>query len=106
MKAAKQKKALNDLKRLLVKKAKKMGYRDPDIRVFPKGHSADYPVLSWEEGPYEWAPALTGGSDLHAGETGRYSQENPWFDEVEAIKEKHQCYFECQNNFQLSAWEG
>ena len=97
--------ALNALKKVLIREAKKMGYDTSEICILPAGHSQSYPLLSWEGGPYEWSICLTGGSDLSAGETGRFSQPNPWFDKVEAIKEKWGIYFECQNSFQLTAWE-
>jgi hypothetical protein len=98
--------ALNALQKLLKREAKKMGFNPDGIFILPAGHSESYPLLSWEEGPYEWASALTGGSWLYAGETGQYSKENPWFHKVEAISEKYGTYFECQNHFQLCAWEG
>ncbi len=98
--------ALNALKKLLISEAKKMGYAGDEIIILPAGHSANYPLLSWEGGPFEWAPALTGGSWLGASGMGSWSQENPWFHKVKNIEKKFGIYFECQNSFQLTAWEG
>ncbi len=58
----------------------------------------------WEGGPYEWAPALTGGSSIFAGEFGDYGEENPWYDEFAAICDKYGVYCECNNSFSLSVW--
>jgi hypothetical protein len=100
-----QKAALNNLKKLLIKEGTKMGIDTSELIILPAGHSQDYPLLSWEGGPFDWAVCLTGGSALWAGEFGHYYEDNPWFDKVEEIKDKFGIYFECQNSFQISAWD-
>jgi len=57
-------------------------------------------LIAWD-GPFEWAPSLTGGSDLYAGEIGNYSSPNSWYKEFEAIEKKFDVYFECQNSWSL-----
>ena len=65
----------------------------------------DAVLVSWEGGPFEWAPALTGGSCIFAGEFGNYSEENSWYAAVLDIQERYAVFFECQNSFQISVWE-
>ena len=63
--------------------------------------------IRWEGGPFEWAPSLTGGSHLHAGEMGTYSI--PLRDEalVKAVAQvKEDGYFiECVNNYSITVYE-
>lgn len=35
-------------------------------------------AVCWEEGPYQWTSALSGGSTIFAGETGSYSEVGPF----------------------------
>ena len=35
-------------------------------------------TVCWEEGPFEWAPAISGGSDLYAGEAENFSKPGPF----------------------------
>ena len=56
----------------------------------------------WEEGPYEWAIGLTGGTSMFGGETGKWSVNNPeilltgaenWF--CEPYYRFDLCFFDC-----------
>lgn len=52
--------------------AKLSGYAEDYIilRTTEEGHQE----IMWEEGPFDWAIALSGGSWLYAGESGAYSE--------------------------------
>ncbi|RKZ20211.1 hypothetical protein DRQ50_00195 [bacterium] len=66
----------------------------------------DTVLVIWEGGPFEWSVALTGGAQIYAGENGRYSQNNPWFSQVQTIERNSRVFFECQNSYSISVWEG
>ena len=82
---------------------RKISHADPkEWLVLQDG---DTVLVSWESGPCEWAPALTGGAVIEAGELGCWSEANPWYDEFAAWCRSRGVHVECQNDFQLSVWE-
>lgn len=98
--------AANELIKLLKKHESylvKM-YGLPTVRVEDEYDGVKRVAIIWD-GPFEWAPALTGGSHLCAGETGTYSQGSPWYEEFEMIESERDVMFECQNSCTLTIWD-
>lgn len=58
-------------------------------------------MVCFEEGPYEWAPMLTGGSSIFAGETGSYSTPG---DYPNGVRNSF-VWAECQNNFAICLYK-
>jgi hypothetical protein len=54
-------------------------------------------MVCYEEGPFEWAPSLSGGSSIYAGETGSYGSPG---DFPQGLCNQH-VWGECQNNFAI-----
>lgn len=94
--------AAKHLRNALATEAEKAGYDPEQIVVVEEGSRAR---IVWEEGPYEWTMALTGGTSIYAGELGNYglTPEKDLQAKLEAL-EGH-AYFEPQNHYALCAYD-
>lgn len=98
--------AANELIRLLKKHESYLieNYGLPTVRVEDEYDGVKRVAILWD-GPFEWAPALTGGSHLCAGEMGSYSTPSGWHHEVSEIEQRRGLLFECQNSYTLTVWD-
>lgn len=98
--------AANELVRLLKKRESYLieNYGLPIVRVDDECYGVKRVAIVWD-GPFEWAPALTGGSHLCAGETGSYSTASGWHHEVSEIERRRGLHFECENSYSLTIWD-
>ena len=87
--------------RYLKSLAKELGYNPDNVYVRNPKESENYVgskawSVTWEEGPFEWAYNLSGGSSIYAGEFCSYSTPS----EIK-IWDMPNYIAECQNSFTL-----
>lgn len=92
--------AANELVRVLKRK-----YDAKNIVVWSPKVSRDMGygecwTVCWEEGPFEWARCLLGGSSIYAGEFGKYSMEG----EID-VNSNPNWYVEPWNSFTLGFYK-
>ena len=89
---------LKALHKALCEAVKDTGYDEPYLCKTDQ-------EIRWE-GPFEWAPCLTGGTSLYAGEMGKYSLEPDEAITKLIAQVKEDGYFiECVNNYSITVYE-
>lgn len=74
-------------------------YGEPVVRDHER-----HAEVCWD-GPFEWAACLVGGADINAGELGRYSWENSWYPDLQAVEDELRVEFSCYDDCTIHVYD-